>query len=156
MAVKAKQMAGVVAIAWTLALSQGVLAQEATPLCAVTGLVVDLGSQRIGPALSIRILSADGRVIYGELPHLSPKATAALLERGLADFASSWEETRERCGDYPLRIKALGVDGNDIIISNASAAEVLLNDARAHFLKRLDVALVFSKPAAAEVEVITD
>lgn len=122
----------------------------------VSGLAVDLGSRRIAPALSIRIISADGKVIYGEMPPVSDQATGDLLERGLATFAANWAQARERVGQHPLIVKSIAVDGGDIIISNADAAEVLRADAQHHFLQELRVAIVFSKPAGETVESITN
>jgi len=107
-----------------------------------TGLVVELNDQSIKPALSVRILSDEGKVVYGDFNHLSPAATSILIDQGTAAFAKNWNEVEQRCGSNPLRVKGLSVQGEDIIVSREDAEQILQADRQVHFLDALDVAVL--------------
>jgi hypothetical protein len=124
-------------------------AQVASPaLNEATGLVLDMGVKTFSPALAIRIVDENGKVVYGDLPELTPEQTATLIDRGMATFAESWKDVEGRCGKQPLVVKSLGVIGDDIRVS-LSAAQAI-RDANNHhgFLNQNKVCVISSDRSA--------
>lgn len=105
-----------------------------------TGLIIDARGLKVQPAMAPRILKADGtgRVDFSQL-----------IEKGMASYYRDMGAARadSRAGSNPLVIRAIGVyrravATTDVVISDADAAKLLAEDARAHFLKQMRVVFV--------------
>ncbi len=88
-----------------------------------TGLIVDARGLGVRPAMSPKILSEDGREIYGSARVNRDWAVREGMVGYLKDPAAA--QTNPRVTDKPLMVKALKVSGDarvDMVISNADAA----------------------------------
>ncbi len=87
-----------------------------------TSLVVDARGQKLTPALAPRVRDEAGREVYGP----GKLADAGRRAGGAAAYAPDLESARrslgERLGERPLVVKAVRVDGSDVVISAADAA----------------------------------
>ena len=88
-----------------------------------TGLIVDARGLGVRPAMSPKILSEDGREIYGSARVNRDWAVREGMVGYLKDPAAA--KTNPRVTDKPLMVKAVKVSGDarvDMVISNADAA----------------------------------
>ncbi len=87
-----------------------------------TSLVVDARGQKVTPALAPRVKDDAGREVYGP----GKLADAGRRAGGAAAYAPDLESARkslgDRMGDRPLVVKAVRVEGTDVVISAADAA----------------------------------
>jgi hypothetical protein len=95
----------------------------ATPGQLYTGLIVDARGLGIRPAMAPRILSEDGKEVYGSAWINRDWAVKEGMVGYLKDPVAA--QTNPRVADKPLLVKALKVSGDarvDMVISNADAA----------------------------------
>jgi len=98
-------------------------APAANPSQIYTGLVVDARGLGVRPAMSPKILSEDGREVYGSARVNRDWAVREGMVGYLKDPATA--QTNPRVTDRPLMVKALKVSGDgrvDMVISNNDAA----------------------------------
>jgi hypothetical protein len=97
-------------------------AAEAEPAGASTSLVVDARGQKVVPALAPRVKDEAGRVLYG--PELL--ADAGRRAGGAAAYAPTLDAAKksmpDRLGARPLVVRAVRVEGSDLVVSAADAA----------------------------------
>lgn len=96
-----------------------------------SGLLVDARSMPIQRDMSLRILDENGQLVYPPPDHMPDPDFVD--EEGTASYAHTMAETR-RAGPHPLRISALRVQGDDIIISHADAVRITQENQHNHFL----------------------
>ncbi|HLH79483.1 MAG TPA: CsgG/HfaB family protein [Chthonomonas sp.] len=104
-----------------------------------TGLLVDARNMPVQRNMSLRILDEDGRLVYPPPEHM-PDPDFVDVE-GTASYAHTQAETR-RAGAHPMRVDALRVQGDDIIISRTDADRILAEDRRDHFLWNWNVCIL--------------
>jgi hypothetical protein len=87
-----------------------------------TSLVVDARGQKLVPALAPRIRDEGGQEVYGP----ASLGDAGRRAGGAAAYAPDLDSARkalgDRVGDRPLVVKALRIEGSDLVISAADAA----------------------------------
>lgn len=87
-----------------------------------TSLVVDARGQKLVPALAPRIRDEGGQEVYGP----ARLGEAGRRAGGAAAYAPDLDAARralgDRLGDRPLVVKALRIEGSDLVISSADAA----------------------------------
>lgn len=87
-----------------------------------TSLVVDARGQKVFPALAPRIVDESGKEIYGP----ATLGEAGRRAGGAAGYAPDLETAKasmkDRVGDSPLVLKAVRVEGSDVVVSSADAA----------------------------------
>ncbi len=95
-------------------------AADGGPTC----LVVDARGQKLTPALAPRVKDESGQEIYGP----GKLSDAGRKAGGGAAYAPSLESARkslgDRLGQRPLIVKAVRVEGSDVVISAADAAQL--------------------------------
>lgn len=121
----------------TAAIAEPIVSEE------YSSLIVDAAGFNAKPAMSPKIVTDIGEVVYG-LMKVDP---ALVIKYGVAAYAHSLENAKklERTGDNPLIIKGKGVAGKlqaDIIISPDDATKVLLADKKTGFLNKCAVIFV--------------
>jgi len=113
----------------------------------VTGLIVDVRDTEFMPAMSPKVVSDKGEIVY-----LGPEDfdVNQVIEEGISGFAETVDEAKadvERVGANPLLIKAQGVKGAykaDAVISSGDANKVLSDKALKEHLKKCRVVFVVS------------
>ncbi len=98
-------------------------APAANPSQIYTGLIVDARGLGVRPAMSPKILSEDGREVYGSARVNRDWAVREGMVGYLKDPSTA--QTNPRVTDKPLMVKAMKVSGDgrvDMVISNADAA----------------------------------
>lgn len=105
-----------------------------------TGVIIDASSFDLRPVLLPRIIDESGHLIYG-LPFAD---RSQVIGYGLLTYLSADDQllVNERIGNHPLRIKAKGVTGGDIIISNRDARKVHGSKANLGLLKKCRVIVI--------------
>jgi hypothetical protein len=102
----------------------GAAEPASVPAGGPTSLVVDARGQKLTPALAPRIKDDAGNEVYGP-GQLSVEGRRA---GGAAAYAPDLDSARkslgDRMGDRPLVVKAVRVEGSDLVISAADAAQV--------------------------------
>jgi len=88
-----------------------------------TSLVVDARGQKVVPAIAPRVKDEAGQEIYGpaRLDDAGRRAGAAAYA---PDLDAARKELGDRLGARPLVVKALRVEGSDLVISAADAAQL--------------------------------
>ncbi|HVO19759.1 MAG TPA: hypothetical protein VMU15_10910 [Anaeromyxobacter sp.] len=88
-----------------------------------TSLVVDARGQKVVPALAPRVKDEAGQEIYGpaRLDEAGRRAGAAAYA---PDLEAARKDLGDRLGAHPLVVKALRVEGSDLVISAADAAQI--------------------------------
>ena len=90
--------------------------------------MVDARGQKVVPALAPRILAESGRELYGpaRLGEQGRKAggTAAYAH----DLAAARASMKDRVGDRPFVVKAVGANGADVVVSDSDAAAIAASD----------------------------
>jgi hypothetical protein len=105
---------------------QGGTAPAAAPAPAAgapTSLVVDARGQKLVPALAPRVKDEAGQEVYGpgRLDEAGRRAGAAAYA---PDLESARKALADRLGARPLVLKAVRVEGSDLVISAADAAQL--------------------------------
>jgi hypothetical protein len=111
-----------------------------------TGLVVDCRQFELERSMSPKILTGDGKEVWGTV-EMDPKE---VLERGVAgylpDMALALDGRSERVGANPLIVRATGVTGRffktNATVSDNDAELIRIEDAKTHFLGRCAVIFV--------------
>jgi len=105
-----------------------------------TGLVIDARGLKVTPALSPRVLSADGKALYS-VDSLSPEARK---KSGVAYYVQSLDEAKKsmKAGDKPLVIKATEAKGTDLVLAAEDVKK--LNETNAAFLSEGRVIVVMN------------
>jgi hypothetical protein len=102
----------------------GTAEPAAAPAGGPTSLVVDARGQKLTPALAPRVRDDAGREVYGP----GKLSEAGRRAGGSAAYAPDLESARrslgDRMGERPLVLKAVRVEGSDVVISAADAALV--------------------------------
>ncbi|GEM_PF-1476409 len=114
---------------------------------AYTGVVIDARGLGLQPSMSPRIRDAYGNILWGNM-EIDPQT---VIEYGLAGWARTESDLnhstlRSRLGEYPLWIKAIGVQGaarNEVILSQEDAERLLFQNSRSRFLNRLAVVFLY-------------
>jgi hypothetical protein len=90
---------------------------------APTSLVVDARGQKLVPALAPRVKDEAGQEVYGpgRLDEAGRRAGAAAYA---PDLESARKALADRLGARPLVLKAVRVEGSDVVISAADAAQL--------------------------------
>lgn len=100
----------------------------AAPEAGATGLVVDARGLKLAPALAVRILDEGGKELYGP----GRLGEAGRKAGGTVAYAPDLEAARKgspaRTGEHPLVVKAIRVQGSDVVLSNADAAALAGKD----------------------------
>jgi len=106
------------------ALSDALLPKAEAKPDAPTSLVVDARGQKLVPALAPRILDETGKELYGP----ASLGEAGRRAGGAAAYARDLDAARaalkDRMGDRPLVVKAVRVQGSDLVVSAADAASL--------------------------------
>jgi hypothetical protein len=94
--------------------------------CQYTGLIIDARNLGLKRAAFPRILSSDGRVIYGQWASIDNSKMQYMILNGIVAYYESPEGAKksDRAGINPLIVQAVGVSGPgewDIVISQESA-----------------------------------
>ena len=87
-----------------------------------TSLVVDARGQKVVPALAPRILDEAGKELYGPASLRESGRKAGGAAAYAKDLTAAKATLKERIGDKPYVVKALRIDGSDLVISSADAA----------------------------------
>src|SRR6266511_106627 len=87
-----------------------------------TSLVVDARGQKVVPALAPRILDEVGKELYGPASLREAGRKAGGAAAYAKDLTAAKATLKERIGDKPYVVKALRIDGSDLVISSADAA----------------------------------
>ncbi len=109
----------------------------------ITGIVIDTHSLSVRPAMSPKIFSSDGKLIYGSSmvdPYRLQESTFVAYTRDI-DTAL----LLDRVGDNPVVIQAIGVSGtnqSDIVISKADAEFLQQSNKASGFLEECRVVIV--------------
>lgn len=108
-----------------------------------TGLVVDARGLGTRPAMSPKVLDADGKEIYGSA--MVDREYA--VQQGMAGYAKdlSAAQSNSRVTDNPLTVKALKVSGagkSDLVISNSDAGMLSSASENLSFLQKCRVMVV--------------
>lgn len=97
-------------------------AAQAAGAARPTSLVVDARGQRLVPALAPRIVDEAGKELYGA----GALGSAARKGVGAAAYARDLDAARaalaDRLGERPMVVKAIRVQGADVVLSGADAA----------------------------------
>lgn len=107
-----------------------------------TGLVIDARGLKLLPALSPRVLAADGKAVVYSVDSLSLDARR---QTGVASYVQSLEEAKRvpRIGDKPLVVKAAKAEGTDVLLTADDARK--LKEINAAFLTEGRVVIVMSQ-----------
>ncbi|PKL76682.1 MAG: hypothetical protein CVV27_09005 [Candidatus Melainabacteria bacterium HGW-Melainabacteria-1] len=120
-----------------------------TPLPAgsYTGVIVDCRGTGVKPAMSPRIVDANGQELYiGQRP-IDPDMVVNIGIVGYVD-SDSKARANSRVGSNPLMLKAVKAGGRfktDAVISNDKGAQMLQADSRSDFLSRSKVLFIVDK-----------
>ena len=100
----------------------GAAEPAAAPAGGPTSLVVDARGQKLTPALAPRVRDDAGREVYGpeKLNDVGRRAGGAAAYA--PDLDSARRSMGDRMGERPLLVKAVRVEGSDVVISAADAA----------------------------------
>jgi hypothetical protein len=95
---------------------------SATGAATHSGLVIDASQLKVQPALEPRILDESGKPVYG--PDVVNPDWAK--KQGIAGYLKNVDDAKRnaRVGEKPLVVKALKVQGSDVVISNADASQL--------------------------------
>lgn len=116
------------------------------PAQSFTGLIIDASHLDVAPAFAPRLITANGRELYG----ISSVDANSAVANGVAGYSRSptlSRELRERPGERPVFIKAVATAGKnqaDIVIANSDAEKILYADQRRGFLKEARVVILFN------------
>jgi hypothetical protein len=110
-----------------------------------TGLIVDAGDTGLQPSMSPKIVTEDGREIYG----YGIAKSSVVINWGMADYSPSVEhaveELVDRIGKNPLIVKGTKVNGErktEIVVSDEDALKIFAADMKDRFLEQCRVVLV--------------
>lgn len=109
-----------------------------------TGLIIDASGKGVKPVMVPRILSAEGsKEIYS--PAIANKEWA--MRMGFAGYAGSMKKAKQndRVGSNPIIInaeKSQGINGGNIVVSEADAARIMSADMKQKFLKNCRLVIV--------------
>src|SRR5262249_17197589 len=82
-----------------------------------TGLVIDARGLKVTPALSPRVIGADGKPVYS----VDSLSSDARKSSGVASYVASLEEANKsmKAGDKPLVLKASEAKGTDLVLAES-------------------------------------
>lgn len=108
-----------------------------------TGLIIDASSVNAQPAMSPKVVSERGDIIYGVL-NIDPDEA---VEKGIVGYADSLAQAKQswRAGDNPLVVKATGTAGAlsaDVLVTPQDAELILKANEKAGFLNNLRVTII--------------
>ena len=110
-----------------------------------TGLIVDAGKTGLQPSMSPKIVTSDGREIYG----YGIAKSSVVINWGMADYspsvADAVKELEDRVGKNPLIVKGIKVNGErktEIIVSDDDALKIFAADMKDRFLEQCRVVFV--------------
>ncbi|MBD2102186.1 hypothetical protein [Leptolyngbya sp. FACHB-261] len=140
-----------------LAPGEPVLAQESPDLASgatevrqpeVTGVIIDAQGLGFQPSMGMRLFDAQGRQIYLTTAARRRLDVDAISTQGTASYAYSLDQARNlnRAGSRPLIVKALGTQGEDLVISQEDAEILQAKNQQDRFLDRMAVVVVWSAP----------
>lgn len=98
-----------------------------------TGLVVDAHDLNVERSMSARVLDEDGRLIYPQQGHMP--GPDQVDDTGTVSYYRAGREP-SRAGNNPLIVRALRIQGDDVIVSAEAAERILAENRRNHFLWR--------------------
>ncbi len=114
-----------------------------------TGMIVDVRGLSVTPCLAPRVCDENGQEVFG--PAYASREFA--VQNGMTGYVSDMNAaTRSpRVADRPLILKGLragGIDGTDIIVSNTDAARLRSDFENLAFLRQCRVVIVMDMPDA--------
>jgi hypothetical protein len=109
----------------------------------LTGLVVDSRGLNVRPAMAPKVLSEEGREVYGSAFVKREYA----IQQGMAGYSKDLAaaQANPRVTNNPITVKGLrtaGTSGTDIVVSNADAATIHSAAANLSFLEKCRVMIV--------------
>lgn len=113
-----------------------------------SGVIVDASGLGLTETFSPVIYDENGRAVYG-ISNLQNDAT--IIERGMVSYSDSIndETARQRAGNSPLIVKAVGVRGGNnsvnnvnVVVSAEDASKILLANEKSHMLENCLVVFV--------------
>lgn len=113
-----------------------------------TGLIVDARGLGLQPAMSPKILTESGDVIYGILKIEGDALAELVNEKGIVGYAQKMEaaKTDWRAGSHPLIVKGITLSGHfkaDVTISDADGQKILKENEKSQFLQHLRVIFLY-------------
>lgn len=113
-----------------------------------TGLIIDARGLGLKPAMSPKILTLSGDVVYGVLKIEGDELAELVNEKGIVGYAKTLDEAKAswRAGSNPLVIKGKTVSGRfkaDVTISDADGEKIMKENEKTAFLQHLRVTLVY-------------
>jgi len=109
-----------------------------------TGVIVDASGLNIQPAMAPRIVTTDGREIFGSMADLDIDWA---IQHGVAGYAVSVEQAmklKDRIGDNPIVVRALNADKADAVLSNDEAERLAAANMSGEFLNKCRIVFVIS------------
>lgn len=108
-----------------------------------SGLIIIIkGKNKFYPSMSPKIISKNGRSIFGNLT-ISHSQFNYLIREGIATFTDNIRVAKHRSGRDPLVINSISTKYNDtVIISNESAKQIVRENRRNNFLGKFKVSFV--------------
>lgn len=108
-----------------------------------TGLIIDASSVSAQPAMSPKVVSERGDIIYGVI-NVDPDEA---VEKGIIGYADSLAQAKQswRAGDNPLVVKATGTAGAlsaDVLVTTDDAETILKSNEKSGFLNNLRVTII--------------
>ncbi len=102
-----------------------------------TGVIVDCRGLGLQTAASPVIKNESGKIIYGD----KDLNFDLINEIGMAEYATSIQDSKPRAGENPLIVRAVKLDkfNSNPILSNNDAEKVVLADETGEFFKDLKV-----------------
>ncbi len=104
-----------------------------------SGLVIDAHDLPIQRAMSVRVFDEAHRLVYPDAEHLPNLDWQE--DNGLVAYHHDGSRPM-RAGERPLVVRALNLEGDDIVISNEAAERIREENRRAHFLWQWKVCLL--------------
>ncbi len=112
----------------------------------VTGVIVDAQGLSFQPSMGMRLLDAQGNQIYLSAAARRNLDADSISTQGTASYAYNLDQARglDRVGARPLVVRALGTQGEDLVISEEDAQVLQAKNRQDRFLDNLSVVVVWT------------
>ncbi|WP_218079274.1 hypothetical protein [Anthocerotibacter panamensis] len=115
----------------------------------VSGVIVDARGLNFSPSVAMRLFNRAGAQVYTTPEMDTQLDTDTISALGTALYAFTIEEAKSlvhRVGLSPMVVRALGMKGGDLVLSNAQSTALLNRNEKDHFLNRFSVVVVWDGP----------
>lgn len=107
-----------------------------------TGLLIEALELPVQRSMGARIVDLDGQLVYPDPQHIPD--IDFLEDHGMADYYHTGVET-PRVGSRPLVVRAIGISGDDIVVSTETATRIRAANRRDSFLRAWHVGIVLDE-----------